>query len=291
MGFDLIRPLHGKKVSFNSDLRRFEMDIITSCLRPKIITGCFYLQAYQNWKKRNGDEPSLPGMKDFSNEKIFFLGFAQVWQIFFYYLVNHRSSTKILKKFLVASPHSSFGTIEVIQEGPCSNSIYSWCCALEVWLTPTVHTVKWSKNDVQYNSVYNYLYIFIVHTKTVDSVFRTLWLATQSVNLLHYSLIHLQFLQAFVIYTFEPLCATTAWLAQLGEHRSAHREVTGSKPGRTSTQGLNLKNWEESTAFVMTSVMKSFEIRTKNRWHPSHSFFTYLVLVGRKGTHATVRKE
>lgn len=36
-------------------------------------------QAYQNWKKRNGDEPSLPGMKDFSNEKIFFLGFAQIW--------------------------------------------------------------------------------------------------------------------------------------------------------------------------------------------------------------------
>ena len=28
------------------------------------------------------------------------------------------------------------------------------------------------------------------------SVFRTLWLATQSVNILHYSLIHLQFLRA-----------------------------------------------------------------------------------------------
>ena len=33
-------------------------------------------------------------------------------------------------------------------------------------------------------------------TKTVDSVFRALWLATQSVNILHYSLIHLQFLRA-----------------------------------------------------------------------------------------------
>ena len=44
------------------------------------------------------------------------------------------------------------------------------------------------------------------------------------------------------LYTVEPLCATTAWLAQLGEHRSADREVTGSKPGRTNTQGLNLKN-------------------------------------------------
>ena len=85
MGFDLIRLLHEKSKFLLEPVRRFEMDIITSCLRPKIKTGCFYLQAYQNWKKRNGDEPSLPGMKDFSNEKIFFLGFAQVWQQYFYY--------------------------------------------------------------------------------------------------------------------------------------------------------------------------------------------------------------
>ena len=39
-------------------------------------------------------------------------------------------------------------------------------------------------------------YIYLVYTKTVDSVFRALWLATQSVNILHYSLIHLQFLRA-----------------------------------------------------------------------------------------------
>ena len=37
------------------------------------------------------------------------------------------------------------------------------------------------------------MYIF---TKTVDSVFCALWLATQSVNILHYWLIHLQFLPA-----------------------------------------------------------------------------------------------
>ena len=29
------------------------------------------------------------------------------------------------------------------------------------------------------------------------------------------------------------------WLAQLGEHRSVEREVAGSSPGRTNTQGLN----------------------------------------------------
>ena len=48
-------------------------------------------------------------------------------------------------------------------------------------------------------SIHNLLirtYIFLVYTKTVDSVFRALWLATQSVNILHYSLIHLQFLRA-----------------------------------------------------------------------------------------------
>ena len=31
---------------------------------------------------------------------------------------------------------------------------------------------------------------------------------------------------------------TAAWLAQLGERRSAEPEVAGSKPGRTNTQGL-----------------------------------------------------
>ena len=46
---------------------------------------------------------------------------------------------------------------------------------------------------------------------------------------------------------------TAAWLAQLGEHRSVEREVAGSSPGRTNTQGLN-NNWEESAAFVMTSA-------------------------------------
>ena len=38
--------------------------------------------------------------------------------------------------------------------------------------------------------------MYLVYTKTVDSVFRALWLATQSVNILQYSLIHLQFLRA-----------------------------------------------------------------------------------------------
>ena len=36
----------------------------------------------------------------------------------------------------------------------------------------------------------------LVYTKTVDSVFHVLWLATQSVDILYYSPIHLQFLRA-----------------------------------------------------------------------------------------------
>ena len=31
---------------------------------------------------------------------------------------------------------------------------------------------------------------------------------------------------------------TAVWLAQLGERRSVEREVAGSNPGRTKTQGL-----------------------------------------------------
>ena len=33
---------------------------------------------------------------------------------------------------------------------------------------------------------------------------------------------------------------TAAWLAQLGERRSAEREVAGSNPGRTNTQGIQI---------------------------------------------------
>ena len=33
---------------------------------------------------------------------------------------------------------------------------------------------------------------------------------------------------------------TVAWLAQLGECQSAEREVAGSNPGRTNTQGLQI---------------------------------------------------
>ena len=44
---------------------------------------------------------------------------------------------------------------------------------------------------------------------------------------------------------------TAAWLAQLGERQSAAWDVADSNP-LINNQGLKLKSWEESAAFVMT---------------------------------------
>ena len=57
------------------------------------------------------------------------------------------------------------------------------------------------------------------------------------------------------IQAFDRLCEIHyhARLAQLGERRSAEREVASSNPGRTNTQGLK-NNWGESAVFVMTSA-------------------------------------
>ena len=41
-----------------------------------------------------------------------------------------------------------------------------------------------------------------------------------------------------LFYTVTSKFVPAVWVAQLGERRSAEREVTGSNPGRTNTQGL-----------------------------------------------------
>ena len=46
---------------------------------------------------------------------------------------------------------------------------------------------------------------------------------------------------------------TAAWLAQLGERRSAEWEVGSSNPSQTNTQALKITE-EKSAAFAMTSV-------------------------------------
>uniref|UniRef100_A0A4D5R8Y8 Neprilysin n=1 Tax=Scolopendra viridis TaxID=118503 RepID=A0A4D5R8Y8_SCOVI len=47
-------------------------------------------KAYKEWIKNNGEEPRLPGLEKFSMEKLFFLGFGQVWcaQVRTEYLLN-----------------------------------------------------------------------------------------------------------------------------------------------------------------------------------------------------------
>ena len=42
------------------------------------------------------------------------------------------------------------------------------------------------------------------------------------------------------MYVLTIMILTAAWLAQLGERRSAEREVVSSNPGRTNTQGLKI---------------------------------------------------
>lgn len=67
-------------------------------------------QAYQNWRKRRGPEPPLPGLEEFTNEQIFFLGFAQIW------CSKYRPETAVRQvDFGVHSP----GMYRVI--GPLSN--------------------------------------------------------------------------------------------------------------------------------------------------------------------------
>lgn len=68
-------------------------------------------QAYQNWKRRRGrPEPYLPGMKDFTNEQIFFLGFAQIWCL--------KSRPSAVERLVTFSSHSP-GKFRVI--GSLSN--------------------------------------------------------------------------------------------------------------------------------------------------------------------------
>ena len=60
---------------------------------------------------------------------------------------------------------------------------------------------------------------------------------------------HGHWMMMMMIHCFRPGLQpgrSSASLAQLGERRSAEREVAGSNPSRTNTQG-SLNNWEEIT--------------------------------------------
>ena len=80
-----------------------------------------------------------------------------------------------------------------------------------------------------------------------------------------------------------------ARLAQLGEHRSAEREVAGSNPGRTNNQGL------KKTGETMLAVL-SWDDRVIGRWRKTFGLVSFILLLSDKSegdvkTHTTVRKE
>ena len=85
---------------------------------------------------------------------------------------------------------------------------------------------------------------------------------------------------------------SVSWLAQLAERRTAEWEVVGLNPGQTNTQGLK-NNWEKSCLCNDSCKHLDFLVfsdKHEKQQVPSHCTFTYLVLVGRKRTHATVWK-
>lgn len=47
-------------------------------------------QAYKNYVQKNGPEPRLPGLKQFSPEQLFFLGFATVSFYIFIFSLESR---------------------------------------------------------------------------------------------------------------------------------------------------------------------------------------------------------
>ena len=72
----------------------------------------------------------------------------------------------------------------------------------------------------------------------------------------------------------------SARLAQLGERRSAEREVASSNPGRTNTQGLK-NNWGES------AEVKVFSDKDDKPEVPSHKPCSHITLWDPQ----TIRKE
>ena len=83
-----------------------------------------------------------------------------------------------------------------------------------------------------------------------------------------------------LFFTVPSAPTTTAWLAQLGELRSAEREVAGSNHGRPNTQGLLIT---EKKALPCDDICKwldflVFSDKDEKPKVPSHSTFSDLFL-------------
>ena len=81
------------------------------------------------------------------------------------------------------------------------------------------------------------------------------------------------------------------------ERRSGEQEVAagGSNPARTNIQGLKITKKESAAFYVYYDVCKLLDFlvltdKDGKPYVPSHSIFIYLVLVGRKRTHTSVRR-
>ena len=81
------------------------------------------------------------------------------------------------------------------------------------------------------------------------------------------------------------------------KHRSSEQEVAagGSNPGRTNIQGLKITEKENAAFDVCYDVCKLLHFlfltdKDEKPCVPSNSIFIYLILVGRKRTHTSVRR-
>ena len=114
----------------------------------------------------------------------------QCFQTFFILLVTglFRMPCQIKQAFVKQKGNyfASLNNFIPLENGRCSK-VYNF---IEIYITHG-RCVDHMDHIVRQKQV-GFTYIYLVYTKTVDRVFRTLLLATQSVNILHYSLIHLR---------------------------------------------------------------------------------------------------
>ncbi|KAL5264203.1 hypothetical protein ACHWQZ_G005326 [Mnemiopsis leidyi] len=90
--------------------------------------------AYQNWVKRNGEEPTLPGL-NLTNEQAFFLSYAQIW--------CQKKTKEAFQKMTKEDPHSP-GIFRI--KGPLVNSeefAKAFKCSKDSPMNPAKKCVVW----------------------------------------------------------------------------------------------------------------------------------------------------
>ncbi|PSN41920.1 hypothetical protein C0J52_06812 [Blattella germanica] len=69
-------------------------------------------KAYKNFKDRNGEEPRLPGLEEYSNEQLFFLSFAYMW------CSNYTRSliSKMVDEYYIPDKYRVIGSLSNMKE-------------------------------------------------------------------------------------------------------------------------------------------------------------------------------